>query len=215
MLQFVPQGGFLVRLVFAATLLGAAALLVAACSGQGVEQSSPPQSELSVVYVPARWASAQADSFESLVAATGTVFVGEVTRPLGDRGAPSSLPRPGGPKVSIPVTSFEVRVTTGIIGGKLAGETVIFDQPYGVVDRPAGPVMVLLEGDSPLEVGTSYLFFASARDDGTLTAAPYARFEATADGFEAPPEFRDVPVAEQLRPLDAAEAAARIRGSGE
>jgi hypothetical protein len=163
-----------------------------------------------VAEAPALWASNQADSFESLVAATGTVFVGEVTQQV-DRDVSTTSPKALGPKATIPVTSFEVRLTKPIVGSRAAGETVVFDQPYGVVEQSDGPVMLFLEGDSPLEVGKSYLFFASAREDGTLTSAPFARFEIEDNGeLKGLEGWTDSGVARALAEATVSEAEARL-----
>ena len=145
---------------------------------------SHEESDIPVVHVPTRWATGNASDLRSLVASSGTVFVGRVaglkeTRvedPFG--GAGSSGDRP-----SLPVSVFEVQVETSLAGEAAAGSTVIVEQVGGVLANPDGSrTRFVLGGDEPLAVGERLLFFAARKSNGSLTAAPFGRFEVSGDG---------------------------------
>ena len=89
------------------------------------------------------------------------------------------------------------------------------EQPGGVTTRVDGSqARIVLEGDEPIQVGGTYLFFASARADGILTTAPFGRFVVGADGsLELPGAFSASGVAKQLSGLSLEEAAAEVRNA--
>jgi hypothetical protein len=169
-------------------------LFVFACAGgtdspPRDETTSEPahsheESEIPVVHVPARWATGNASDLRSLVASSGTVFVGRIaalkeTRvedPFGGAG-------PSGDRPGIPVSVFEVRVETSLAGEAAAGSTVVVEQVGGVLANPDGSrTRFVLGGDQPLAVGERHLFFAARKSNGSLAAAPFERFEVSEDG---------------------------------
>lgn len=162
-----------------------AASVLAACSDGG--EGAPP-----VVEVRARWDVSAARDLTSLIEATGTVFVGEVTAKLSQTdSAQAQLPAGGastgkvashGPP-GFPISHFAVHVLEPFEGGLETSDTLVIQQAGGEVEDASGVlVTAVLEGDELLEPGTNYLFFALLKDNGTYSAPPFARFEIGDDG---------------------------------
>jgi hypothetical protein len=188
------------------------ALVLSSACADGGEGSDVPESRanLPVVEVPARWASAHASSLDSLIDNTGTVFVGKVTRSLGQREADVGSGAPS--KAKFPISSFEIRVISPLRNGGRQGDLVVVEQPGGVVDQPSGKVVAVLEGDEPLAVGKTYLFFSTTKESGALTSPPFGRFEMGNDGrAQALKSWGGSGVARALEGLTVSEASARVR----
>jgi hypothetical protein len=218
---------------FLAILFGAACVVaaVSACGSSGDSARNPDDGrnsvvadDVEVVEVPTHWASGNAADIKTLIASTGTVFVGEV-RAVSQRTAQigGELPggeatgansgKPGGRQpASFPISTFEITVVRPLAGGLSAGQAVKLEQPGGVTTQTdGGQARIQLEGDEPLEVGRTYLIFASARADGVLTTAPFARFAVGEDGSLASlSEWADLPAARELSGASIDEAASEV-----
>jgi hypothetical protein len=141
-----------------------------------------------VVHVPTRWATGNASDLNTLVASSGTVFVGRVaalkeTRledPFGGVG-------PAGERPRLPVSLFEVLVEASLAGGTSAGSTVVVEQVGGVAINPDGNrTRYVFGGDEPMAVGERYLFFAATNSNGNLVSAPFGRIAVGQDGTLVP-----------------------------
>jgi hypothetical protein len=190
-------------------------------SGDDSAQNADPgnnsvASDLPVNEVPTRWASGNARDLPTLIASTGTVFVGEVvalngqrTQPVG-RGAVTGE----GPRANFPISEYQVVVRRTLVGGLQEGDSVRLEQPGGVTSGADGSrARIMLEGDEPFEVGVTYLIFGSLREDGVLTSSPFGRFVVDNGSLKALEHWTDLPVARQLAG-DSVEAAGReIQGA--
>jgi hypothetical protein len=209
--------------------------VIAGCGSGGdsasnaeVGRDSEVTADAPVVEIPTRWASANARDMKTLIASTGTVFVGEVTGLSEQRtaqlGGPTSAgdaspgDNPGDAgtgrrQASIPISVFEVTVVRSLAGGLAEGQTATLEQPGGVITRTDGSqARIILDGDEALTIGTRYLFFASVRGDGVMTSAPFARFTVRDDGSIAPlSEWSGLPVASQLTGVGLDDAAREVQ----
>lgn len=166
----------------------AAVSLWAACGG-----SDPPYVEV----VGARWATAEAESVPALIASSDAVFVARVTRELPQR--EETLPGPADRPTdrTFPISRYEAVVESSVSGGVAQGATVVIEQAGG--EDPSDGHVVILEGDELIEAGKTYVFFASQKDNGTWTAAPYGRLEVKGDGSLAAVEmWRSLPASAAL-----------------
>jgi hypothetical protein len=167
-------------------------VLIIACGGGSpeegaIDQTSPEtvvssEENLETVEIAARWATANADSVSALVASSQEVFRARVARLSGEREQVLNRARGGG----VPISIYELEITEAFVGGRAAGSVATFEQAGGVVEQGGEDAWMMLEGDPPVEVGKEYLFFASMKENGTLSAPPYGRLEVTADGDLVP-----------------------------
>jgi hypothetical protein len=159
--------------VLVAGALPAILLLLAAC---GSAANEAPQSAdidadgIPIARVAARYTTALAADLDTLVASTDTAFVGEVVGTNGQRHLTFADTNRG-----IPITTYLVRVDESN-GDPAAGSTVEVEQFGGVIQTSDGnDVRVVLDLDSPMYAGDTYLFIAN-EDGGTFTASAFARF---------------------------------------
>jgi len=143
--------------------------------------------QLPAVMLPARWAWGDAEQLNTLIGSADVVFRGHVAalksqRPL--------TPRPPGAEAGgaaprwadMPVSRFEVRIER-VVAGNLTAATAFFEQLGGVETRPDGTqVRIMLNGDQPIEVGETYLFFGSFQEDGSIVAPPFGRMHVRPNG---------------------------------
>jgi hypothetical protein len=204
-------------------LTAVAVLAVAVACGSGEEQarngdsgSNSAVSDLPVVDVPARWASGNARDLPTLIASTGTVFVGEVVALSGQRtqtvgrGAATAE----GPSADFPISEYQVTVRRSLAGGLAEGTSVTLEQPGGVTTGADGSqARIMLEDDEPLEVGQTYLIFGSLGEDGVLTTAPYGRFVVENGSISPLDGWAQLPVAEQLAGRSVEDAAAQVENA--
>ena len=62
-------------------------------------------------------------------------------------------------------------------------DTAVYEQIGGLETTPDGTrVRIMLERDEPVQVGQTYLFFASLQDDGSVVAPPFGRMNVRPDG---------------------------------
>jgi len=210
-------------------------LLLAGCgSGAGSVRNQEPgrnalvPNDTPIVEVPARWASANARDVQTLVQTTDAVFVGEVTALTGQReerlgiieseSTGSNPPRKPATRrpVDFPISVYEVLIQRSLAGAPAEGSDVVLEQPGGLITRADGSqARVILEGDEMLEAGRTYLFFASVKDDGVVTSAPFARFVVSDDGSLAPlKSWADLPAAQRLASLSVDEASIEVQAAG-
>lgn len=143
-----------------------------------------PGAESDVQYVEGRWA--VSPDLASLSASTDATFIGRVVELLpqrisppptfSDSAAAAGKPANGGPS-GFPITRIAVEVVESWRGDARPGDIVVIEQPGGVI----GESTVVIDGDSPFEVGDEYLLFTSVSEDGSHASAPFARF-AVEDG---------------------------------
>jgi hypothetical protein len=186
-----------------------------ATSGDAVPSDAATSHEdhIATAHIPTRWATGNAKDLRTLVATSGTVFVGRVTElketrledPFGGAG-------PSGNRPSVPVSLFAVAVESAVAGGAATGSTVIVEQVGGVSAGQNGiPTQFVLGGDEPLAVGARYLFFATTGSSGNLTTAPFGRFEVSGDGTLAgAQQWADLGAISQLDGLRVDEARRQI-----
>ena len=162
----------------------------------------------------------------ALLASTGQAFVGEVTALASERNveigsgsfadeSDGPIKRAPGRQASVPISQFTVTVVRSLAGDLIAGQSVVLEQPGGVITRADGSqAQVVLGGDEPIQTGQTYLFFASSRADRVLTSSPFGRFAVQDDGsLAAPSHFSEVPVARQLAGLSVDEAASEVQNA--
>jgi len=144
--------------------------------------------ELPTIELPSLWDAGSADRLGTLIGSADVVFRGNVVALKGQRPA---LSRPGGAESGAPrprwgdtpVSQFEVLVESVVSGSITPGTSVTVEQLGGVETRADGTrVRLMLEGDEPIEVGQTYLFFGSFQDDGSIVAAPFGRMKVGPDG---------------------------------
>ena len=180
----------------AVVALACAALVFIACGGgdggdaptratggttrpAGTADVSGAEGDVQTIEIAVRWASADAKDLRSLVQSSDEVFTARVERIAGTR---EESIAPGSGRSSIPVAIYELAVTKSFIGGRAVGSSITFEQVGGIVEQDGVTVRLMLEGDPPVEVGTEYVFFASMKQNGTLSAPPYSRLEVTSEG---------------------------------
>lgn len=205
------------RLVGLAVLvlsLAASAVIVAERSTTSSSDSNSPPA--AIEYVSARWASASARDLSTLLASSNAAFVGRVTQSLPQRLEPAPVtaqpsPTSGdetgqrGPQ-GFPVSGFNVEVTTPLRGGLVSGQVIVVEQLGGEIVTADGTHHVLLDGDSPITVGDVYLFFLRAKQNGTYSSPPFARFPVQSGRITAPVGWEDVGVAGLLNNRSVADA---------
>jgi hypothetical protein len=179
--------------------------VLAACSDEG-----PGEPE--TIEIPTRWASANARDLRTLVRTSDEVFLGRVTRLLGQSEA-DQPPGASGSRAPLPLTRFEITVTRALSGTLAAGDAVVIEQIGGTIEvSGGGRATMVLEDDEPLENGAQYLFFADYKPNGNLTAPPFGRLQAGQDGSLQPlAPWGDLGALRELTGLSASDAAARIK----
>ncbi len=199
--------------IAAAVVLAPAAL--GACGG-GDADDGTREKGLPVVEVPARWATAIASSVPALTDASDVVFMGRVARPLPQRLEHLPGRANGGAGTEFPISAFEVAVESVMSGSLTAGTTVVVEQAGGTEHGPDGAYTVVLEQDELIRPGWTYIFFATWKENGTLTAPPFGRFAIGQDGkVDAPGVWQRLPAAQELAGLQMAAAVAEIEAAGE
>lgn len=159
-----------------------------------------PTPGIRVRTLTADWASDNADSLQRLVASSTHVFIGEVLELTGVRIEQLSPGR--GEPLTVPVSTFEVSVDTAFKGD--LGATTLIEQVGGITQDDGEDVLVILDGDEPLAVGTTYLFFSIEKENGTLNTPPFGRFVVQLDGTVQPlDDWKDLALARQLQALSA------------
>ncbi len=198
----------------AAGLTGAIILLISlltACSGGAPApgaSTSGSGGDVPTVSVDTRWASANGRDLKTLLATNSQVFVGRVSRLIDQRdepvfgsdAAPIASPATGTENPAFPISRFEVAVLRPLKGDLQSGAVVTIEQPGGLSQQSDGTTArLILEGDEPLAPGSEYLFFASQKANGSLTAAPFGRFAVDAGGhLQSPPAWAGLGGVQQL-----------------
>ena len=192
------------------------AVAALACSGGASDSEPGVLDDVPVVQVHARWASANGDDIGTLLDATGTVFTGEVIGLSGQEMYETDAVDGDGPP-PFPISNFSVLVQEPFFGGLVEGSTVIINQPGGLKQQADGSwIRFVVEGDDPLEVGSSYLFWATFASDGSghLVDAPFARMSIDSGGALRSSTFwAGVAVPALLDGMGAATAATRVQAS--
>lgn len=120
-----------------------------------------------------------------------------------------------GEPIEVPVSSFSVSVLTEFKGDFDDGTTVV-EQLGGVIQEDGEDVLVVLDGDEPLQLGTTYLFFSIQKENGTLNSPPFGRFVVEPDGTVLPlDDWRDLFLSRQLETLSAEKLTALIEAAVE
>lgn len=173
----------------------------AACGGGSGAPDEPPVSEIEV-----RWASAMAADLDTLVAASGAVFVGSVEERSGQ--IDKELSAQGRP---LPFTQYAVRVQDVLAGDGTAGELVTFEQLGGVAESSRGPVTLVAQGDTQLEPGATYVFFARADEAGVYSAPPFGRMPVVDGQVLAPEGWGSLGAVSQMAGLALTQAAGEVQ----
>jgi len=204
------------RLSMMVAALMLAPAVLAACSGGSADNSAYQQDSGSVVEIPARWATDIASSVPALTHASDVVFVGRVERPLPQRSEHLPGRANDGTGTEFPISAFEVTVELVMNGPLSVGASVVVEQPGGKRTGSGGEHTVVLERDERIRPGQTYIFFATQKENGTLTAPPFGRFVVGGDGkVDAPDAWRELPASQELSGLDVTVAEAEIEGAGE
>jgi len=203
-------------------LVAAGLVLLTACGGGGEREATTDGAgqadavaaqgeEIPTVEVQTRWAYGNANDLQSLIGSSDEVFVGSVTRVLGQSEG-EQAPRMNNGRRGLPLTSFEVTVKSAQIGSLTPGDTVVIEQAGGITEVSGGSrVSIVLEGDKLLENGAEYLFFADRKANGNLTVPPFGRLQVGGDGSLEPlAAWSRLGALRQLSGLSASGAAARI-----
>jgi hypothetical protein len=222
-----PSAFLLVPLSLALAVLGA-------CGGADSQPSGEPAAasldDLPVAELGTRWATASADSLETLVASTDWQFTAEVIGLDHQEqidvvpDVPGATPAPPDPDKPIPandgpppfpVSYWEVRVVDVLAGDLTPGDTVIVRQMGGVHEQSDGSlVRVQFEHDPPLEPGEQYLFFTRASSNGVVQTSPFMRMRAAADGsYAAEGGWADMGAMSEISSLGQAGARSAIRAA--
>jgi hypothetical protein len=187
--------------------LGALVLLaLAGCGssgggGDGVERDADG---LPVARVSARYATALAAGADTLAAAMDVTFAGEVIGTAEQR----EVALGQGSEAPLPVSVFLVRVDASS-GAPAVGSTVRLEQLGGVTESAAsdaGKVRVILDRDTPIAVGQSYVFVARQDGPETYSAAPFARFPVEDGLIVAPEGWAETGASRELSGATVAEA---------
>jgi hypothetical protein len=172
-------------------------LFVFACGGgadvpegvaPGGDTAATQDEELPTLEMPSLWAWGDAERLDTLIASADVVFTGNVLTLKGQRPVLSqpggAEPEAPGPRwADIPVSEFEVQVESVVAGNLAAGTVVPLEQLGGVETMPDGSrVRLALEGDEPIQVGQTYLLFASFQENGSIVASPFGRLKVQANG---------------------------------
>lgn len=201
----------------------AALLSILACGDDGGGSAQPtvtetgtetpsataaPSPDIPVRTLTADWASDNARDLPTLIASSTHVFTGEVVE-LRDQRMEEVSPGRGQP-IEVPVSTFAANVDTAY-KGDFPEAPVLIEQIGGVIEEDGDPTLVLLEGDSPLEIGQTYLFFSIEKANGTLNTPPFGRFIVSGGaGLAALPDWTTSPVAQTLTTLTLPQAADAI-----
>jgi hypothetical protein len=184
-------------------LVAVGALLLAACGGSG---------EPYVEVVGVRWATASGASVPALVSSSDAVFTARVTAELPQR--EETLPGPPDRPTearTFPVSRFEAAVESAS-AGTVPGGTVVIEQAGG--EDPGDGHTVVLEGDEPMVVGQTYMFFATQKENGSWATTPFGRFAVREDGaLEVAEEWRALPASQALAGQQLAVAEGRVRSA--
>lgn len=209
MVMVNSRRGAIARFV-AAGLTALAVLLMVACGSSGKEPSGASDPDVEVIGT--RWATAEAANVRALVASSEAVFVARVTQELPQR--TETLPGPADRPVesrTFPISRYEAVVESSVSGSVAPGTTVVIEQAGG--EDPGDGHLVMLEGDELITPGT-YVFFATQKENGSWTSAPYGRLEVTGDGsLEAAEEWQSLPASEALDGTGLTEATGEIRSA--
>lgn len=162
--------------------------------------TASPTPGVSVQVLTADWASDNAETLQRLVASSTHVFIGEVLELTGVRIEQLSPGR--GEPVTVPISKFEVSVETAFKGD--LGATTLVEQIGGTTQEDGQDVLIILDGDEPLAIGTTYLFFSIEKENGTLNTPPFGRFVVQPDGAVQPlDDWRNLALSQQLAALSA------------
>lgn len=185
------------RILFLALVAGS--VLLFACGGgdegeksydgnREADEVAVQEENLPTIAIPALWAWGDAEDLGTLIHSADVVFRGTVVALKSQRPA-LSLPAGAEPGTTaprwadMPVSQFEVRLESVVSGNLTTGTAVTLEQLGGVETRPdVRQVRIMLEGDEPIEVGQTYLFFGSFQEDGSMVAPPFGRMKVRADG---------------------------------
>lgn len=210
--------------------------VLAACGGAESQSSSEPASasvdDIPVAEIGTRWATARADSLETLVASTDWQFTAEVIGLDHQEeidlvpDAPGATPAPPNPDKPVPandgpppmpVSYWEVRVTDVIIGDLSPGDTLLIRQMGGVHEQSDGSLIrVQFEHDPPLEPGEEYLFFTQASTRGVVQTSPFKRMRVTEGGsYSAEAGWSGMGAMAELSSLGSPGAKSAIRAAAE
>lgn len=166
----------------------AAAGLVATALRSGSGDDSIP-----TVSVAPLWSTAAATDVNALTEAYPVVFVGTVQALSGQRDEPIA---PGsGSGATLPISLFDVLVDERINGDVADGANVTIQQAGGLITRSDGTqARVVIENDTPILVGETYLFFATwaPSGSGALVTAPYSRFPLDDGSVRAPSAWQNL-----------------------
>lgn len=184
---------------------------------------STEHGDLPTIVLPARWAWGDGERLETLVASADAVFRGTVVALKGQRpilpprvgiDAQGAAPRWG----DIPISQYEVQVEGVVTGSVTPGTSIIFEQMGGVETRADGTqVRIMLSGDGPIEVGATYVLFASFQEDGSMVAPPFGRLKIEEDaGLAAEARWAHLGALEKLSDMPLGDAEREISAaSGE
>ncbi|MEX0684332.1 MAG: hypothetical protein WD904_12575 [Dehalococcoidia bacterium] len=174
------------------------------------------QDGVPVVHIPARYAKTLGADLDTLVSTFDVAFVGVVT---GEAEQRSELMAGG--RGELPVSVFTVLVEASA-DAAVVGSTVEVEQLGGITTgggtrttQGQGPVRLLMEGDSPIEVGERYLFIVKEKAPGIYRASPMARFPIESGRLQPAAGWEDLGAAQEIAGLTVAQAMERVSRSAD
>ncbi|HUF53008.1 MAG TPA: hypothetical protein VMR52_04445 [Dehalococcoidia bacterium] len=182
---------------------------VVACGASGEPEPPAPETDthgIPIIRVEGRYATSLTSDAETLVAAMGSYFVGQVVEE-GTTQRHLTAGAEGDRK--IPISTFHVRVERSR-GSAAEGSLIDVEQFGGVTTGAAGPMRILLENDTPMAIGNRYLFIAKEERPGVYGASAFARFPLHGDLVAAPPGWETTGVSGELTGMTLDEAFARL-----
>ncbi len=207
---------------------------LAACGSAGSQPSAEPGTaaidDLPIAKLGTRWATANAQSLQTLVASTDWQFTAavigldhqeEIDLVPDVPGATPAPPHPDKPIPAndgpppLPVSYWEVRVIEVLSGDLSPGDAILIRQMGGVHKQSTGEIIrVQFEDDPPLEPGEEYLFFTQASANGVVQTSPFMRMQVAADGsYSAEAGWAETGAMAEISSLSSPEARSAIRAA--
>lgn len=197
-------------------ILALVGLSAVACNSQEHRSNVSDAKAIPVIQIGVKWASGLASDITLLNNSSDEIVIGKVTKFEGQRiddGGTLAI----GPlqTESMPISLYELVIESPINGLLNEGDTVTVEQRGGVSKRSDGTtVRFVLDGDEPLRVGTSYLFWlarSTAQNDHYSTV-PFARMMKTLDGsFVASKHWAEMSALKELSGLGQSQLQAAVR----
>jgi hypothetical protein len=204
-----------------------AGLVIGTLAVAWVALASGQPDEPQAVVLGTRWRTDDIKDLATLLASSETVFAGTVSELSGQRLEELSPPAAAAPAgdadkppakrvTSLPISVFDVRVEEVWKGTLDASDIVIVEQAGGTVRSSDGAeTRILLEGDEPIVIGETYLFWFGSTSGDRFVTSPFRRLEVSDSGrFDAMAGWRNLGALRALSGLRAADLDRAIAEAG-